>query len=91
LDFSFILPGSIRKNRQLFRETNKKELNEILMLKGKLITIGYNPCEVDYMIKTFSNGVKITKLDSIRLQQIQAKLEAQLSIARQCIDIVARE
>lgn len=85
LDFSFILPGSRSKKRN---ESNLKELNNIYILREKLTAIGYNPGEVDFMIKSSSNGKKLAKLDSRQLQRIEETLEAQLSVARQCLEFV---
>lgn len=88
MDFSYMVPGIKRKTGQVLKDIKKKELDNIYMLRDKLVAIGYNPGEVDYMIKTSSNGIKITKLDSQELQRLEAILQTQLSIAIQCIELV---
>lgn len=81
LDFSFIFPSSRVKNE-------RRELNNIFILKDKLIAIGYNPGEVDFMINSSSKGKKLSCLDPQQLQELESTLEAQLQLARQCIALV---
>ncbi|MEA4924834.1 MAG: hypothetical protein VB084_05920 [Syntrophomonadaceae bacterium] len=76
-----IWPSIIGKNRQ-------GKLNNINVLKETLITVGYNPGEVDFMIKSSSNGKKLPKLDDKELHELEASLEAQLRMARQCLELV---
>jgi len=88
LDFSFILPGIRRKSGDVLKDIKRNEIRNISILKEQLIATGYNPGEVDYMIRTTVNNVNINKLDSKQLKEIQATLEEQLSIARQCIEFI---
>ena len=88
MDFSFLLPGFRGKSRKILKETNRKLINNIFILRDKLTTIGYNLGEVDYMIKTSCNGVDINELDANQLQKIETKLEAQLFTAKQCLSFV---
>ncbi len=88
MDFNFIFPGNKRKNEEVHKDINKNEMRNISILKEQLIATGYNPGEVDYMIKTSSNGVDLTKLDSKQLKKIEEILKEQLSIARQCIEYI---
>lgn len=89
MDLSFDITGTVReKSNMESKELKRREINNILSLKKQLVAIGYNPCEVDYMIKTSSSGIKINKLDSEQLKKIGSVLGEQLDIARQCIDLV---
>ena len=88
MDFSCILPRFIRESVDVFRDTSVEEIKSILVLKEELITIGYNPDEVNYMISTFSDGIDVAKLNSRELKKVEERLKEQLSIARQCIEFV---
>lgn|GEM_PF-1781267 len=88
MDFSYIFPGVIGRNERIINQKNGKEFNNIYELKKKLIATGYNPCEVDFMIKSPNQGKKLSKLDPIQLQELEAILEAQLHIAIQCLELV---
>ena len=76
-----MLPRFIRK-----RKFTTKEVNSVINLKEQLTMIGYNPSEVDYMIKTYSNGCDIFKLDFETLRTIEDALKNQLCTARECIE-----
>ncbi len=84
----FILAKFTRKYRETFMDTSLDRLKIILALKEELITIGYNPGEVNYMINTFCNGVDIVKMDSKQLRKIEEQLQAQIAIAKQCLDFI---
>ena len=88
MDFSFIIPKLTRKYRQTFMDTSIEGLKKIVALKEQLIAIGYNLGEVNYMISTFSKGMDIAKIDSKQLRKVEDQLEAQLSIAKQCITFI---
>lgn len=87
MDFSFILPGVKRKGEAL-KETNNIEIKNIGILREQLIATGYNPGEVDFMIKTACNNVDLTELDSKQLKDLEAVLQEQLTFARQCIEMM---
>jgi hypothetical protein len=77
--FSGIVPKIFKK------DTSVDEIMRILVLKEKLIQVGYNPDEVNYMIKTFSKDIDIVQLNSKQLKKVEDQLTDQLSIAKQSI------
>lgn len=82
--FEFILPGAARKNSDDSLIIKKSILN----LKNQLISIGYNPGEVDYLVKKFGNSKGLNELGPEELQELKKALQAQLDIARKCIGAV---
>ena len=90
MDFNFLL-YKLTNNKYLksFQDTSLDELKGIIAMREQLIMIGYNPDEVNYMISTFSDGRDLAKLDAKQLRVIEARLEEQLSIAKQCIDYIS--
>lgn len=65
----------------------RQELENITALKENLVKIGYNPGEVDYLVKKFTKGNKIEKLDIEKLYEIKKALQDQLDIAKKCFDL----
>lgn len=64
------------------------EIKNITLLKEKLIKIGYNSSEVDYMISKTCGTSKIHELDMDKLIKLQDELHEQLKMAQKCLDII---
>jgi len=84
LSFEFILAGAARK----ISDENHRAKESILNLKNQLINIGYNPGEVDYLVKKFGHSKSLSELEPSELQELKKALQEQLDIARKCIDAV---
>lgn len=65
-----------------------KVKESIMVLKNQLIKIGYNPGEVDYMVKKFGHGKSLNELDMPDLLEIRKTLQTQLEIAKKCLEAI---
>ena len=66
----------------------EKIIQSIVNIRQKLIKIGYNADEVDYMIETQSKDTNLAKLDWQSLKEIETAMEGQLKIAKQCLEVI---
>jgi len=74
LSFELTLSGATRKNTN-----NKHKTKEsILDLKEKLITIGYNPGEVEYLVKRFGHNKGLSELGESELNELKKALQNRL-------------
>jgi len=84
LSFELTLSSVARKNTD-----NKQKTKEIILeLKKKLINIGYNHGEVEYLLKKFGPNKNLSELDVSELNELKKALQAQLDIAQKCIDSI---
>lgn len=82
--FEFTLSSAARKSTD-----NKQGAEEsILALKEQLINIGYNPGEVEYLVKKFGQSKGLSELDISELNELKKALQAQLDIAKKCIEAI---
>jgi len=69
-------------------DEKQKAKENVLSLRQRLIDIGYNQGEVDYLVKKFGNGKGLTELDGSELNELKKALQVQLDIAKKCIEAV---
>jgi len=83
--FSYIMPwiGAVTGKR-----TNEVGTRRIRTLQKQLVELGYNPEEVGYMVQQLCNNRKLEQLTAEEIVRVGEALNEQLSIARQCIDLV---
>ena len=79
----YILQGIVGKDTG-----HEKAIQSIMNIRQKLIKIGYNADEVDYMIAAQSKNANLARLDRQRLKEIETAMEDQLKIARQCLEVI---
>ena len=91
MDLNILLPGFIRKMIKSVPSIDNDEINRISSLREQLVLTGYNPGEINYMIKNLSNGQNVHNLDANMLKMVVHSLEEQLSIAQKCIELTMRK
>ncbi len=62
--------------------------DKILIIKQRLIDLGYNPGEVDYLVQKLGKGKSLDELGITKLNELKQALETQLDIAKKCLDAV---
>ena len=87
MNLNILLLGFKRKMTKSGTRIDNDEINRILFLREQLISTGYQPGEINYMIKNLSNGQNVHNLDTNMLKIVENSLEEQLSIAKQCIEL----
>ncbi|NMA66294.1 MAG: hypothetical protein GX957_08670 [Clostridiaceae bacterium] len=68
---------------------NDKEqlITNIQTLKEKMVKLGYNPGEVDYLLARYGINSKMEELDYEVLKIVEKKIVEHLNFARQCMNI----
>jgi len=84
MSFEFALSNVTRNNS----DSEHKTKESILALKEKLINIGYNPGEVEYLVKRFGQNKSLNELGGSELNEIKKALQAQLDLAQKCIEAI---
>jgi len=84
MSFEFTLSNAARNNS----DSKHKTKESILALKEKLINIGYNPGEVEYLVKRFGQNKSLNELGGSELNEIKKALQAQLDLAKKCIEAI---
>lgn len=82
--FSFAIPKLYAKKGA----TEDAGVKHLLELKHELVKAGYNPQEVDYMVKIQSGNKNLKELTDSELKVVITALEGQLSIARKAIELI---
>ncbi|MBO8160605.1 MAG: hypothetical protein H0Z24_03130 [Thermosipho sp. (in: Bacteria)] len=72
-------------------KNRNNKLEKVLHLKDKLVKLGYNPSEIDYLINIRTGGQKISKVSIETLKEVEEMLDNQVKIALKCIEKIQME
>lgn len=69
-------------------QEKKKTMEEIGNIKSHLVSLGYNPLEVDWMIATLCNNRRLSELNLEGIRKVREALREQLRMAEKCIEVI---